>query len=99
MVIQIAFCSGITPLQIAFRTFSLYIFLNLMSFNFLFILEGKNIKYIYIFLNVRCDNPKIYEIQPVKTLFLNIMQLISPFNDENFRKSLFLKFEKINVGK
>ena len=35
----------------------------------------------------------------VNALFMNIMQFISPFYDENSRGSIYLKYKKVNVGK
>ena len=55
---------------------------------------------IIIVFNFWCDNSNILEIQYVKPLFLNMMQFILPFYDENCRGgSILLKYEKVNVGK
>ena len=35
----------------------------------------------------------------IKALFLNLMQLVPPFYDENWRRSIDLKYEKENIGK
>ena len=35
----------------------------------------------------------------LKALFLNIMQFISPFYDENSRRSIYLMYKNIRVGK
>ena len=34
----------------------------------------------------------------VKALFLNRIQLVPPFYDENWRRSIDLKYEMVNVG-
>ena len=53
----------------------------------------------YIFLKVMCNNSKISQRYFLNALFLNIMQFISPFYDENSRRSMDLKYKNVSVRK
>ena len=53
---------------------------------------------IILFKNFICNNSKICRNTFVKSLFLNTMQFILPFYNENSRSRDF-KYEIVNVGK
>ena len=46
-----------------------------------------------------CNNSKICQNTFVKAIFLNKMQFVSPFYDENSKRSRDFKYEMVNAGK